>query len=241
MREPNAAKLVEALIEAGAALDAPDRLGRSALHLAALAGNAAATRVLLKHGADMSRADARRGATPAHYAAAFARVDAVRLFCAADPGAVRDARDRLGRSPLHWSALSAHRDWAAPGARDVAAALLDAGASPRARDRTGATPAHAAARLGADAFLDHLASRDGEASAEKAPGAEAAGATRPRKLLDECDNRGVSPLDICAARYRLSRTRLRLALDLESWTGLELPEVGVSLSLPRLFGTPGAK
>ncbi len=116
------------------------------------------------------------------------------MLCAHDAKAVRDARDRLGRSPLHWSALSAHRPWASQGSLRVADELLAAGASPRARDRTGATPAHAAARLGADAWLDQLAKRD-------------------MGLLDERDNRGVSPLDMLETRYRKTRLRSRFAFD----------------------------
>ena len=194
LREHEAAEIIRLLTDAGASVDDIDRLGRGALHLAALAGNPATTRVLLQRGADPRRVDARRGATPAHYAAAFARVDAMAMLCAHDAKAVRDARDRLGRSPLHWSALSAHRPWASQGSLRVADELLAAGASPRARDRTGATPAHAAARLGADAWLDQLAKRD-------------------TGLLDERDNRGVSPLDMLDARYRKSRVRSRFAFD----------------------------
>jgi ankyrin repeat protein len=194
LREHEAAEIIRLLTDAGASVDDIDRLGRGALHLAALAGNPATTRVLLQRGADPSRVDARRGATPAHYAAAFARVDAMAMLCAHDAKAVRDARDRLGRSPLHWSALSAHRPWASQGSLRVADELLAAGASPRARDRTGATPAHAAARLGADAWLDQLAKRD-------------------TGLLDERDNRGVSPLDMLETRYRKTRLRSRFAFD----------------------------
>ena len=213
LREHEAAEIISLLTDAGASVDDIDRLGRGALHLAALAGNAATTRVLLQRGADPRRVDARRGATPAHYAAAFARVDAMAILCAHDAKAVRDARDRLGRSPLHWSALSAHRPWASQGSLRVADELLAAGASPRARDRTGATPAHAAARLGADAWLDQLAKRD-------------------TGLLDERDNRGVSPLDMLDARYRKSRVRSRFAFDL---TGFDLPEVRLQIRLPRPF------
>ena len=206
LREHEAAEIIRLLTDAGASVDDIDRLGRGALHLAALAGNPATTRVLLQRGADPRRVDARRGATPAHYAAAFARVDAMAMLCAHDAKAVRDARDRLGRSPLHWSALSAHRPWASQGSLRVADELLAAGASPRARDRTGATPAHAAARLGADAWLDQLAKRD-------------------TGLLDERDNRGVSPLDMLDARYRKSRVRSRFAFD--NWS--------LQIRLPRPF------
>ena len=213
LREHEAAEIIRLLTDAGASVDDIDRLGRGALHLAALAGNPATTRVLLQRGADPRRVDARRGATPAHYAAAFARVDAMAMLCAHDAKAVRDARDRLGRSPLHWSALSAHRPWASQGSLRVADELLAAGASPRARDRTGATPAHAAARLGADAWLDQLAKRD-------------------TGLLDERDNRGVSPLDMLDARYRKTRLRSRFAFDL---SGFDLPEVRLQIRLPRPF------
>ena len=206
LREHEAAEIIRLLTDAGASVDDIDRLGRGALHLAALAGNPATTRVLLQRGADPRRVDARRGATPAHYAAAFARVDAMAMLCAHDAKAVRDARDRLGRSPLHWSALSAHRPWASQGSLRVADELLAAGASPRARDRTGATPAHAAARLGADAWLDQLAKRD-------------------TGLLDERDNRGVSPLDMLETRYRKSRVRSRFAFD--NWS--------LQIRLPRPF------
>ena len=224
MRDPKAAELLRVLIARGADLDAPDKLGRSALHLAALAGNAAAARVLLTAGADVARADARRGATAAHYASAFARVDTIRLLCAAAPDQIRDARDSLGRSPLHWSALSAHRDWASPGSFDVVSALVDAGSSVRARDKTGATPAHSAARLGADAFLDHLVRCDTRA-------ADAKPTNHARPLLHECDNRGVSPLDIMVARYRVSRVKAKFLLD----APFDLPSFGLAISFPKFW------
>ena len=232
MRDPKVSAVLQVLIAHGADSNAPDRLGRSPLHLAALAGNAAATRVLLKAGADVARTDARRGATPAHYASAFARVDTVRLLCATSPEKIKDARDSLGRSPLHWSALSAHRDWASPGSLDVVSALVDAGASPRARDKTGATPAHSAARLGADAFLDHLVRCDTR-KAETAKSSMATQSQRP--LLHECDNRGVSPLDIMVARYKLSRCKAKLLLEAPAASGF--PSLGLSVSLPKFWGT----
>ena len=89
LREHEAAEIIRLLTDAGASVDDIDRLGRGALHLAALAGNPATTRVLLQRGADPRRVDARRGATPAHYAAAFARVDAMAMLCAHDAKAVR--------------------------------------------------------------------------------------------------------------------------------------------------------
>ena len=99
------------------------------------------------------------------------------------------------------SHLDATTNQPVPSSRSAAA-----GASPRARDRTGATPAHAAARLGADAWLDQLAKRD-------------------TGLLDERDNRGVSPLDMLETRYRKTRLRSRFAFD--NWS--------LQIRLPRPF------
>ena len=63
LREHEAeAEIIRLLTDAGASVDDIDRLGRGALHLAALAGNPATTRVLLQRGAD-PRAST-RGAAP---------------------------------------------------------------------------------------------------------------------------------------------------------------------------------
>ena len=67
--------------------------------------------------------------------------------------------------------------------------------------------------MGADAWLDRLAKRD-------------------TGLLDERDNRGVSPLDMLDARYRKTRLRSRFAFDL---SGFDLPEVRLQIRLPRPF------
>ncbi|KAJ1445781.1 ankyrin repeat protein, partial [Pelagophyceae sp. CCMP2097] len=75
--------VLKLLIAAGADVNKPDALGRTPLHLASLAGNAVATRVLVQAGADVCRTDVRRGATPAHYAAAFARVESIQLLLSA--------------------------------------------------------------------------------------------------------------------------------------------------------------
>ncbi|KAJ8601281.1 hypothetical protein CTAYLR_007757 [Chrysophaeum taylorii] len=198
-RSRDGAPIIKVLVGAGAELDAADKLGRTALHFSCLGGHAVSTRLLIQGGADISQRDARRGATPAHYAAAFARVEVLRLLVSAarDEAGVAnnlvDERDNLGRSPLHWSALSAHRDWAQDRSVDVARLLIDAGALATARDKTGATPAHTAAQLGAAAFLDVLV-RHGQAS--------------ETPIMHEADNRGLTPLDIAAAKY--DRTRLSL-------------------------------
>ena len=196
------------LTDAGASVDDIDRLGRGALHLAALAGNPATTRVLLQRA---------RGPAPRRRAARGHAGALCRCLCARrrDGDAVRARRQgrarraRAGqhdRSPLHWSALSAHRPWASQGSLRVADELLAAGRFARARDRTGATPAHAAARLGADAWLDQLAKRD-------------------TGLLDERDNRGVSPLDMLGDAAGRVRVRSRFAFG----------DVQVQLRLPRPF------
>ena len=50
-----------------------------------------------------------------------------------DAGADIEARDRWGRTPLHWAALFSKNP-------AVITALLDAGADPKARNATGKTP-----------------------------------------------------------------------------------------------------
>lgn len=211
-RARDGAAAVKLLVAAGARVDATDKLGRTALHFACLGGNTVSARVLIRAGASISQKCNRRGATPAHYAAAFARVDVLRMLLAADAALV-DARDNLGRVPLHWCALSAHREWAEGRCIDVGELLLRNGAKPTARDKTGSTPAHVAARLGATAFLDFLVDK------------------ADLDLLDQRDNRGITPLDIAAARYDLTRFKSNLLWRFPLWTGL--PDFRFGIALPR--------
>lgn len=112
-------RLCEFLIENGAAVDHPlPDTGETPLHAALTKAESPAhelvVRVLLAAGADPNRAttpgvetgafmrDCRtRGETPLHRAAAFASEDAIQRLL--DAGAVLDARDAHGDTPLAWA------------------------------------------------------------------------------------------------------------------------------------------
>lgn len=112
-------RLVEFLVERGADVNHPlPGTGETPLHAALCKANRPAydevVRVLLAHGANPNRAttpgaatggfmrDARTtGETPLHRAAAFGSEDAIQRLL--DAGAVVDAKDARGDSPLTWA------------------------------------------------------------------------------------------------------------------------------------------
>lgn len=112
-------QLCQFLLERGADVNRPlPDTGETPLHAALCKANRPAynlvVKVLLAHGADPNRAtragaetgafmrDCRtRGETPLHRAAAFGDAEAVQLLL--DAGAVIDARDANGDSPLSWA------------------------------------------------------------------------------------------------------------------------------------------
>jgi F-type H+-transporting ATPase subunit beta len=100
-------RLVELLLARGA--DPTGTCGcanaETALHQAALAGDADFTRLLLMHGAPHSAA-AFRAMTPLHVAAMRGHLEVAQLLLGA--GAQRDARDGTGRTPLEWAQAKGH-------------------------------------------------------------------------------------------------------------------------------------
>lgn len=93
--------VVERLIEDGAELDAPgSRNGGTALHGATLRQHVSVMKILLKAGADPSRADFNM-ATPLHTAASYGNPEVLRLLL--QYGASIEAEDNLGETPYMWA------------------------------------------------------------------------------------------------------------------------------------------
>jgi hypothetical protein len=112
---------VELLLRHKAKVDARGRLGRTALHEACLAGNAAIVAALLKAGADAGRADD-HGATPLMEAARAGSLACIEALRRKSPAV--DALDSAGRSALHIACGSARAD------AEVITRLLQMGARP---------------------------------------------------------------------------------------------------------------
>ena len=116
------AGMTEALVHAGATVEAVTRIGQyTPLHVASTAGQAAVVELLLESGADAIAATSTSGVTPLHLAAASGSVAAIAALL--DHGADVDARERAwGQTPLIFAAA---RDRV-----DALRALLARGADP---------------------------------------------------------------------------------------------------------------
>lgn len=162
------AQVAAALLDAGAAVNARNDLGVTALHRAVGAGDVATVDLLLARRANPNLPDS-RGLTPLHWAARNkykdpegpipgARQRTERIVSALlRTGADANALDRDGRTPLHRCAEA--------GTAGVAALLLGAGARPGAADRLGVTPLHVAAARDYGALARLLIERGAPAGA----------------------------------------------------------------------------
>jgi ankyrin repeat protein len=134
----------------GAAVMLPDG-GVTALHLAVREGQMAVARLLLERGADVNAAS-ETGVRPLFFAGGSEAM--TQMLIAA--GAQVNAKDRGGRTALHWMAM---RD--EPGVRTV----LRAGGEAGSRDARGRTALHVAAEAGAmaaaAALIEHGAAAGG--------------------------------------------------------------------------------
>lgn len=113
------------------------RFGRTALHLACLAGNASAAKLLLVNGADVNRWDSGRQQTALHYAAWAASAECCQLLLR------RGAHVNAGierRSALHMAVEQR--------AHACVESLIKAGANPNTPQVYTETPLHTAAAQG---------------------------------------------------------------------------------------------
>lgn len=130
-------KVVE-LIKDGANVNESDKLGKTALHVAALKGHRNIAKILLDNKADPQAADW-NGYTPLHFAAKNGHQAIVELLLA--NGANVDARSsNTGMTPLLWAAWE--------GKNDVVMTLLKRNANANVVDNSGFAPLHRAAQFG---------------------------------------------------------------------------------------------
>ncbi len=154
------ARIVTALLTAGAAPNTRTPAGDTALHLACAAGDDKVVEVLLRHGADV---DIRNAAlrTPLHAAVTgWAFADIVEQLLGA--GAHPSPRDAEGATPLHRI-----REIRNHNALDV---LLDAGADVAAPARDGDLPLHRAVRRGNETVVRRLLEVGADVTARGAKG-----------------------------------------------------------------------
>jgi len=150
--------LTKSLIEEGAALDAPDDLGRTPLHLAVRYNHCDEAWALISAGASLDARDG-QGRQALHHAAEKGHTSLLEELLAA--GARVDSRGFREWTPLHFAAYC--------GKVAMVAELLSAGASPNLRDCDGNTPlqlAHEQGHSGTAAVLKLAAAAITPAAAE---------------------------------------------------------------------------
>lgn len=126
--------VVEALLTAGAHVDHVDISGQTALHMAAMEGDAEALKLLLDKGANVSTQD-KAGMTPLHHAALYGDEASCSLLLAA--GASVDAADKEGQTPLAFAVnlggglvVAALLENASPATKELAGAANEKGVTP---------------------------------------------------------------------------------------------------------------
>jgi ankyrin repeat protein len=186
--------IAKLLIQAGAAIEARNQRGETALHKAA--GQSRMARLLINQGASINAED-QSGQTPLHWSARD-RSDTKATDLLVQQGAAVDRRDHRQRAAIHVAAMNGQPDAVdaliAGGAKvqartrlqltplHLAAAenhttvmrqLIQHGASPKARDVSGWTPLHDAARHGQQAAVQFLLAHNTQVNEPDANGSTA--------------------------------------------------------------------
>jgi len=97
---------IKALLGKGTDINVQDRVGRTALHLAALHERVDVVRILLEAGAEVDVTDLRYGFRPLHFAARKGNVGACELLI--KYGSDIDAQSLQGETALHLAAINVH-------------------------------------------------------------------------------------------------------------------------------------
>jgi ankyrin repeat protein len=161
----DAAPLAALLIAKGASVNAKNRFGVTALHVAATYGSVNAAKVLLARGADVNATDANPdgGETPLHYIvqrstgelSSQSHLDTIRVLVTGK--ANLNVKDGSGRTPLMVASQKQN-------GQALVALLLELGADPNIPASNGWTPLHEAAQSGevdeARQLLDRRAAID---------------------------------------------------------------------------------
>mmetsp|Transcript_26915 Transcript_26915/g.75833 ORF Transcript_26915/g.75833 Transcript_26915/m.75833 type:complete len:390 (+) Transcript_26915:447-1616(+) len=153
---------LEALVQAGCALDACSAIGATALNYAAANGDASIVDVLIKAGASVDASTSQNG-SPLLWAVSTAQEQSVKALLAA--GADANAVNSKGASALAMAAGS--------GKVEIVKALLQAGATPQLVAEGGITALHAAANAGATEVIELLIQAGSNPEAKDAKGHKA--------------------------------------------------------------------
>jgi len=141
-------EVVDRFLEAGAALDATDREGRSPLHFAARSGCVEALKALLPEARQLGRranllASDASGMLPFHVAAKYCTLHAAKMILASastDIPSMIEVRDQTGKTPLHHTVNGAYVK--VSDRLEFVKFLLESRVDVNARDEDGMTPLH---------------------------------------------------------------------------------------------------